>query len=337
MTGSGQPVPTYAELLARTDVPAGSAWGVWGAGDEFGTLNHLTPERVRQAASLVRSGEVVNLDLPLEAFTPALVPSRQPLQHHQFANNPFHRDDYLDRFYTQASSQIDGLRHIGHPEAGFYNGADPTGFTAGNPQLGVHRFAERGVVGRGVLVDVDRHLRAQGTPIDHEGGQALPISAVQDAADAQRVRLQDGDILMIRTGWARHHLHEIDDDQRLARTTSIRASGLLADITTVAWLWDHHFSVVATDNFAVEAWPARQDSPFVTAGERSGVIASSSHTGLMHRVLIPLLGMVLGELWDFDRLAELCAADGRWDCMVVASPLTLTGGAGSPANATAVR
>lgn len=337
MTPPTQPFPTYAELQARADAPAGSAWGLWGADDELGTLNHLTPERVRAAAGLVRTGEVVNLDLALEAFTPTLVPSRQPLQHHLFANNPFHRDDYVDRFYTQSSSQLDGLRHIGHPEAGFYNGGDPSGFTAGSPRLGINRFAERGIVGRGVLVDVDRHLRDQGRPIDHAGGQAIPVSDVQDAADAQQVQLRDGDILMIHTGWTRYHLHEIDDQQRQASTARIRASGLRADNDTVAWLWDHRFAIVATDNFAVEAWPARDDSPFVTDSERAGLISRSSHTGLMHRVLIPLLGVVLGELWDLDRLAELCAADGRWDCMIVVSPLFLTGGAGSPANATAIR
>jgi hypothetical protein len=47
--------------------------------------------------------------------------------------------------------------------------------------------------------------------------------------------------------------------------------------------------------------------------------------------------MVLGELWALDQLAEHCAADGRWTSMVVANPLNLTGGAGSPANAVAIR
>lgn len=329
------PVPTYAELLARGDAPAGSAWGVWGDADELGTLNHLTPERVRAAAGLVRTGEVVNLDLPLEAFTPALVPTRQPLQHHLFANNPFHRDDYVDRLYTQAGSQVDGFRHIGHPDAGFYNGADPADFLAGSPRLGINRFAEAGIVARGVLVDVDRYLRARGHRIDHDG-ESLPIGVVQDAADAQGVHFQDGDLLMIRTGWAGHRLRSVAAG-RAAPTSPIRASGLLASEETVAWLWDHRFSVVATDNFAVESWPARTDSPFVSAGERTGAVPRSSHTGLMHRVLIPLLGMVLGELWDLDTLSERCAADGRWDCMVVVSPLNLTGATGSPANATAIR
>jgi hypothetical protein len=57
----------------------------------------------------------------------------------------------------------------------------------------------------------------------------------------------------------------------------------------------------------------------------------------MHRVLIPLLGMALGELWALDELADRGAVDGRWDCMVVAKPLNLTGGAGSPLNAVAIR
>ncbi len=95
--------------------------------------------------------------------------------------------------------------------------------------------------------------------------------------------------------------------------------------------------MVATDNFAVEAWPAAPDSPFVTDAERSGAVPRSGHTGLLHRVLIPLLGMVLGELWELDTLAAVCAADGRWDSLVVATPLNLTGGAGSPSNAVAIR
>ncbi|XVQ07407.1 cyclase family protein [Spirillospora sp. CA-255316] len=329
--------PTYAELRRRTDAPAGSAWGVFGSDDELGTLNHLTPERVRAAAGLVRTGEVIALDHPLDAFTPPLVPTRRPVQHTLFANNPHHRDEYLDSFYTQSGSQIDGFRHIGHPEAGFYNGADPARFTEGEPFLGINRFTQHGIVGRGVLIDVDRHLRARGTPIDHAAAEAIPITAVADAARAQNTELRPGDILMIRTGWAHYHLRELTPDEQRRDTDPIRASGLKADHDTVEWLWDHHFSVVATDNFAVEAWPASPDSPFVTDAERRGDIARTGHTGLMHRVLIPLLGMVLGELWALDGLAARCAEDHRWDCMVVASPLHLTGGAGSPSNAVAIR
>lgn len=60
-------------------------------------------------------------------------------------------------------------------------------------------------------------------------------------------------------------------------------------------------------------------------------------SGLLHPHLIALLGMVVGELWKLDDLAVDCAADGVYDFMLVVKPLNLTGGVGSPANATAVK
>ncbi|GAY07250.1 cyclase family protein [Pseudonocardia sp. N23] len=328
-------VPTYAQLLARTDGPPGSSWGVWGADDEIGTLNHLTPDRVRAAAALVRTGQRVRLDHPLEAFDPPPAPTRKPLQHMMFGANEHHRDEYLDSFHTQGSSQLDGLRHFAHPEHGFYNGTDPGLLRPGAPTLGVNRFAEHGIVGRGVLVDVDAHLRTRGHVIDHDAGEPIEVSTVVEAAAAQGVALAPGDILMVRTGWGHHYLHELGPQERRA-LTPLRASGLLASRETLEWLWDSRFAVVASDTFAVEAWPAPRDSPFLTAAERAGA-DRIPHSGLMHRELIPLLGFVLGELWALDELAAACAADGRWDAMVVSTPLNLTGGVGSPSNAVAIR
>ncbi|WP_344204393.1 cyclase family protein [Aeromicrobium alkaliterrae] len=327
-------IPSYQELRHRVDGPAGSSWGVFGPDDELGTLNHLTPQTLLAAMGTVVSGEVVNLDLPLDAFDPALVSTRKPLSHHLFASNPHHRDEYLDNFFTQNATQIDGFRHIGHPDLGFYNGANPEHFTAGSPFLGINRLAEHGIAGRGVVLDVDRYLRSLGHEIDHRG-EAIPAQTLAATAAHQGVELRPGDILLVRTGWLTHYRH--DPVAAVPGGEPMRSSGLEASHETVAWLWDHQFALVATDNFAVESWPAHEASPFITRSEASGDVASTSHTGLMHRVLIPLLGMVLGELWDLDELAARCARDGRWDCLIVASPLNLTGGAGSPANATAIR
>jgi kynurenine formamidase len=253
-----------------------------------------------------------------------------------YANYACHRDEYLDSFYPQASTQIDGFRHIGHPVFGFYNGADPERFQPGNPFLGINRFAEHGIVGRAVLVDVDRYRRAQGRPIDHAEAEAIPIADVADAAAAQGVEFRPGDILLIRTGWVHRHLHELTPQQRNEEKSPLRVSGLLASEDTVEWLWDHQFSLIAADNFGVEAFPAPDDSPFVTEAERRGDVPRA-YAGVMHNVLIALLGFPLGELWDLDDLAERSACDGSWDCLVVASPLNLTGGTGSPANAVAIR
>ncbi|WP_192909675.1 cyclase family protein [Gandjariella thermophila] len=330
-------LPSYADLLARTDgVPPGSAWGLWGPDDQLGTLNHLTPQRTVQAAHAVRTGDRFNLDLPEPAFAPALTPTRKPLRHHMFGVSPFHRDEWLDGFYTQVGSQIDGLRHFGHPDWGFYNGADPDRLVTGDPLLGISAFAEHGIVGRGVLVDVGRYLAARGEAIDHTTNHAIGIDVVDAAAAEHGVTPRPGDIVMIRTGWVAHHLG-LDRAERARAVNPLRCPGLRQSHDTVAWLWDHRVALVATDTFAVEAWPAVGDSPFVTEAERTGRLARDRHTGLMHRVLIPLLGMPLGELWRLDELAEACASDGRYECLLVAKPLNIVGGVGSPANATAIR
>jgi len=64
---SSRPViPPYADLPINADAPPGSSWGVFGRGDQLGTLNFLTPERRAAAAQLARRGAVFNLDLPLD-------------------------------------------------------------------------------------------------------------------------------------------------------------------------------------------------------------------------------------------------------------------------------
>src|SRR5579872_3329697 len=40
-------------------------WGVWGGDDQRGTLNHITPETVRKAAAMVRSGRSVSMAVPI--------------------------------------------------------------------------------------------------------------------------------------------------------------------------------------------------------------------------------------------------------------------------------
>jgi hypothetical protein len=70
--------------------------------------------------------------------------------------------------------------------------------------------------------------------------------------------------------------------------------------------------------------------------EEQGRLARSTHTGMLHRILIPLLGIYIGELWDLDELAQFCADTRRYDAFLTAEPLNIPGGVGSPANAIAI-
>jgi kynurenine formamidase len=330
-------LPSYAQLLERVDAPPGSAWGLFGADDQLGTLNFLSPEKTLAAAQAVRLGQAFSLDLRSDAISPSLAPTREPLQHHIFQRNAFHHDEWVDKLYTQYGSQIDGLRHIGHPDHGFYNGNDPQQFRAGTEPLGIHHFASAPMVGRGVLIDIARYMAEQlGTPIDHASGQAIPVSLVEEARQFQQVALEPGDIVLLRFGWLDYYRNQATDKVRANLVKDQYHPGLLQSHDTVAWLWDNRISLIASDNFALERWPAVPESPFFTAEERETGV-HGPHAGIMHRAILPLLGMSIGELWDIDQLAQACAGDGRYDFLLTVSPLPLVGGVGSPANATAIR
>jgi len=153
---------------------------------------------------------------------------------------------------------------------------------------------------------------------------------------AQGTTIQPGDIVLIRFGWLNWYLTQASPQVRETLRTEQVHPGLEQSHEILAWLWDHRVSLVAADNFALECWPAIPGSPFYTRAERQEGVRDP-HSGIMHRALIGLLGMPIGELWNLDPLAEACAAYRRWSFLLTAAPLTVVGGVGSPANAIALR
>jgi kynurenine formamidase len=322
-------IPDYAALQERPGRLQGTAWELWGASDELGTLNHLTPQRVLDAQRSILTGQVIPLNLSLTEFDPPIIAHRGSVEHTVFGLNDFHRDDRIDSFFPQASTQLDGLRHFGHPDRGFYNNADPTELVAGSPTLGIQAAAERGIAGRGLLVDVAAYRDEIGRPIDQTVNEQISVFDLEAALETQGSSIRPGDILMIRTGWLHHFRTQSRTDGPLV------SPGLIQSEETAAWLWDRQVAVAAADNIALESWPA-SDSMLSVMAETSGAMPPSSHSGMLHRILIPLLGLTIGELWDLDELAIACAARKRYDVFLTAQPLNLPGGVGSPANAMAI-
>lgn len=324
-------MPSYDDLLASD--PPGSAWRHFGPGDELGTVNFLTPERVAAAARTIRTGRRFGLDYPIDAFEPYPTGTRKPIEHHVFANNAYHRDDWVDSFYLQSSSQLDALRHIGHPQHGFYGGLPAARNTEDSIELGIHVYAEAGIAGRGVLLDLPRFFAREG--LDYDTERTIPVDAamLDRIAESQGVRFDGGDLLLLRTGWAERFLAKTLEQR--AVTPWRLSPGLAQRENVLRWLWEHEIALVAADNLAVEADPVLE-SDFRLPGERPperGV----DHSGMLHRPLIALLGMAVGELWRLDELAGACAADGVWEFFLTVKPLHLRGGVGSPPNAIAVR
>jgi kynurenine formamidase len=327
--------PTYRELRERTDAPAGSSWGVFGPGDQLGSANNVTPEAVVAAAGLIRTGEMFNLDYPVNTFVPSPAGTRPATRHQIFSNNPNHRDDWLDSFYLQATSQIDGLRHMRHPEHGFYGGVPDEAVDVGTPDLGIGLVAEKGIAGRGVLLDLGRYLEKIGDPIDLSTNRMITPAELDAAAADAGITFRPGDILLLRLGWVPFFLG-LPLDQRPKGKGRSGNPGLIQSEEMLAWLWDHRFALIAADNSGLEATPVNPDSGWIDPDEPPPP-AGPSHNGMLHRPLLALLGMLIGELWNLEPLARSCAADGVYEFFLTAKPLNLVGGVGSPANAVAIK
>lgn len=319
-------LPRYSELPLDPSKPPGSAWGVFGEDDEAGTINLLTPEHVRRAAGLVRKGAVFSLNWDLEKPDPPIL-NRQQMRHHIIHLDPG-TDDYYDNFYTQVSSQWDALSHWPHPQYGYYNGRTLKDFT-GKPgsKNGIDNWARRGIAGRYVLADVERYRDANGDPIRHEERQEISAGEVEATLEAQGVRLQEGDVLLLRFGWVGWYERQDEVTRQAlgAAGAQLRSPGLSPEERTLEWLWDQRVSAVAADCPALEAIPPLPDPE------------DPSVEGFLHFRIIPLLGMAVGEMFVLDALAEDCASDGVYEGLFTAAPLYKVGGSGSPANALAIK
>jgi kynurenine formamidase len=321
-------LPSYAELPIRAGAPPGSSWGLWGDDDVLGTLNLLTPERVMTAIAGVRRGAVFNLNLEMELPDPPLYRRSRTLHEVHGGGNTL--DDTLSGYNTQSSTQWDGFRHVRHLVHGYYNGLQ-------SDEHGVHYWARRGIVGRGVLVDVGRWREAQGRPLRCGEPDAIEPEEIVATLDAQHTVVATGDLLLIRTGWTNWY-RRLDQETRneLGMARLAPSCGLRPGESTAALLWDLHVAAVASDSPAFEILPfgglADPDEARAVLGD-----PVRGPEAFLHFRLLGLLGIPIGEMWDLDGLADDCAGDGGYHCLIVSSPLNLDRGVGSPANAVAIK
>ena len=282
-------VPLYHELSTVERTGARHAWGVFGDQDELGTLNFITAGVVAAAAREATAGEVVNLSLPLDHPDPPLAAGRGSMRHGML------------------------VERWGRDEAAIDAGA-----------LGIDRVARRGIVTRGVLVDVAAYLAERGAPIDPTARVPIGPDLVDEILAWERVEVRAGDVVLVRTGWLAWYF-QLDRAARdgLAggldrRPDGLDCPGLDPGEATAAWLWDHRVAAVVADNPALE------------------VLKVDPAAGFLHRLLIPLLGMPIGELWDLEGLSAACRQRRRYAFLLTSAPLYIPGGVGSPANAYAV-
>jgi kynurenine formamidase len=299
-------------------------WGRWGAEDRIGTLNHITPEMIRDAASLVRTGEVFAMGIPLNNKGPqsGLFGGRWNPIHTMLAtgtdaiagrfdetNKLRFADDALN-MPVQAATHWDSLGHIFLDDK-MYNDLDARLVDGGGVQeLGIEHTRAK-MVGRGVLLDVARH---KGVPW-LEDGYGISNDELDATAKAQGVEIRKGDFVIVRTGQMERCLHE----EKWGAYAGGDAPGVRFE--NCYWSQAKEIAAICSDTWGVEVRP----------NETTEVQQP------WHWVVIPAMGLTMGEMFYVKELAEACAADGIYEFFFTGPPLVITGGTGSPINPLAIR
>ena len=331
--------------------PDGSNWGDFGADDQLGRLNLITPAHRRAAAAEVREGIAFCLSLPLDCpRNVELHPRRKPPEMGFFLrgedptmNYPMARvapgqDDVVcdDKalISLQFSTQWDSLCHIGalhdgsgdgEREATYYNG-----YRAGDHIRGpvdyLHGRAANpppyGATALGIETMAETGVQTRGVMIDLFGHVGLERVAVgydrlMRILEVDGVEVGEGDVLCLRTGFDRALLARYADPA--APFEQQRCSGLDgADERLQRWIADSGIVALASDNEAVELLPA-------------SAIPHGHGTHLpLHHLCLFKLGIPLGELFLLSDLADWLRANGRSRFLFTAPPLRLPAAVGWP-------
>ncbi len=295
-----------------------SNWGRWGAEDERGTVNFITPDVVRRAAACVKRGQVFSLGLAFDANGPQIGQGGRvnPLHlmsalHGGYGADPegFRYNDDVVVMPLQCATQWDSLAHV-YYGGQLYNGFPASTTTsAGAARNSIDKQGD-GIVSRGVLLDVARVAGVDRLP----AGRAITPDDLEAAERAQGVRVESGDVLLVRTGHITVFKNDGDREGYMRRMPGL-------GIACVEWLHARQVAAVATDTNAVEVIPFEDPATPLP----------------VHLLCIRDMGLTLGEMFDLEALAADCARDGIWEFLFTAPPLKVTGGVGSPLNPLAVK
>jgi kynurenine formamidase len=298
-------------------------WGRWGADDELGTLNHITPEKIVAAARLVRQGRIFSLAIPFD--------SNGPQSGFGGRSNPLHfmlqdggdiasgAQDFVpglrwcDDAVTmplQCATQWDALAHI-YFDGKMYNDRGPELVNSSGAKANSIDKARDKIVSRGILLDIPRYRGKDWL----EPGEAIYPEDLDGAAGRAGVVVERGDIVLIRTG----QIAQVRAEGSWGTYAGGSAPGL--SLTVADWLATHEIAGYATDTWGTEVIPNETADVFQP----------------LHCVAIVNMGMLVGEIFDLEALADDCAQDGIYEFMFVAPPIPITGAVGSPINPQAIK
>jgi kynurenine formamidase len=280
----------------------------WGADDQRGAANRLTPAKVLEAKDLIKQGIVYQLGHVYESGMPMFGTRHYSLRIPQAFSMPgrnqaVYHDEIISGELGQIGTQFDGLGHLGIGDL-FYNGNRRSEFAQaeGLMRLGIENVGP--IVTRGVLIDVARFKGVE----QLQGGYEITLADLQGTLQRERVEIRSGDMVLLHTGWGGLWMKDNARFVESAPGIGVAAAQFLADKEVV---------VVGADTWGVEVMP----NP------------DSSLSAPVHQLLIARNGIYLHENLITDALAR----DSVYEFAYMFAPLRLKGATGSPGNPIAIR
>lgn len=281
-------------------------WERWGPDDERGAVNLIGPEQVQAAAGVVRTGQVISLSRPFPK-QPGPTNAR-PANHYVMretrGDGGMASDFYGVSYHGLACTHMDGLSHAWGAE-GMWNGRSPddtvlpTGVTWG----GIDQWRD-GIVTRGVLLDVPRH---RGKPYVTQD-EPVQGDELERLCHKQGITVRPGDAIVVYSGREEWDRHEPPWGSATSRP-GLHASCL---------------QFIRNTDCAVLVWDMLDMLP-------NGLDLDWAVHAAIYAFGIALIDNALLE-----PLAQACAEAQRHDFLLVAAPLPVEGGTGSPVNPLAI-
>jgi kynurenine formamidase len=301
---------------AQTTNPMGKDWwpSPWGADDEIGASQRITPAKVLEAAKLIKTGKIYRLGMNLEPGIPLFGqrhfsitipggPTGGPFGDQKLMYN----DEMFSGEIGQVGSQFDGLGHIGiliGNQTRYYNGLtqDQVGGGYGLKKLGVHNV--KPFFTRGILLDILALKGGERLPI----GYVITVDDIKQALAKQNIKEPgEGDVVLFHTG----HMKLWKKDN-----VEYNKGHAGPGETAAHWLVERKIACVGADTWAVEAVPGENEKkPFIC-----------------HAILITMNGIHIIENQYLEELAQDRVYEFAWSF----NPLPLVGATGSPGNSVAL-
>ena len=293
-------------------------WGRWGPDDEAGTLNFVTPEDLINAGKLIRKGKAFSLALNFDnrgpqaglwgnRFNPIhtmLATGTDAIAGNQDEGGLRYADDMVS-LPLQCGTQWDALGHIFYDDK-MWDGYDAALVDSNGAQKnGIEKVKDK-MAGRGVLLDMARHLGIDAL----DDGMAITNEDLDACAEAQGVKVRRGDFVLVRTGMMDKCLREED----WGGYAGGDAPGLAFE--TADWIHQKEIAAICCDTWGCEVRPNE----------------TTEASQPWHWVVIPMIGITMGEIFIMGELAADCAEDKVYEFFFCAPPLPVTKAVGSPLN-----